>query len=535
MARLVAALLALAVVLASCDAAVQRVRLHKKKHSTLQLQRNAQKTRPYLKAYSEGGDVVPLNNFMDAQYYGEIGLGTPKQNFTVIFDTGSSNLWVPSSTCSLLNLACHLHRKYYASKSSTYKANGTKFEIEYGTGSLSGFISQDVLTWGGAKVKNQGFAEAVDEPGFTFVAAKFDGILGMGFPAISVQRVVPPFTNMVEQGLLEEPVFSFWLNRDPDSPVGGELVLGGVDEQHYVGEHTWVPITRKGYWQFNMEGMSIGSTKLCARGCAAIGDTGTSLIAGPTDEVASINKAIGASSAIAMQCKSLVKQYLPQIIQAIQDMPLDEICASLGLCSLDAEVAQRAADIETVARRRLSARQGRHVIKTATATAPKTAQRAATTPAWAQMVSAGAQAAGVGQGALCSFCEAAVQYIKFALAGNQTVDQIADAVGQLCDSAFAGLDAGPAMVECKKLPHMPTITFDIGGRAFELKPEQYVLQIETEGADPQCVSGFMGLDVPAGPLWILGDIFLGAYHSVWDYGGGRLGFADAATLPPTRA
>ncbi len=41
------------------------------------------------------------------------------------------------------------------------------------------------------------------------------------------------------QGLVEEPVFSFWLNRDPNAKNGGELVLGGVDPAHFVGEHTW--------------------------------------------------------------------------------------------------------------------------------------------------------------------------------------------------------------------------------------------------------------------------------------------------------
>lgn len=61
----------------------------------------------------------------------------------------------------------------------------------------------------------------------------------MGFPAISVQHVVPPFTRLVEDGALEEQVFSFWLNRDPDAPTGGQLVLGGVDPKHFVGEHTW--------------------------------------------------------------------------------------------------------------------------------------------------------------------------------------------------------------------------------------------------------------------------------------------------------
>ncbi|TPX18224.1 uncharacterized protein E0L32_002733 [Thyridium curvatum] len=235
---------------------------------------------------------VPVSNFMNAQYFSEITIGTPPQTFKVVLDTGSSNLWVPSQSCG--SIACYLHQKYDSSESSTYKKNGSSFEIHYGSGSLEGFVSQDTVSIGDLTIKNQDFAEATSEPGLAFAFGRFDGILGLGFDRISVNGIVPPFYQMINQKLIDEPVFSFYLGDTNDEGDESEAIFGGVNKDHYEGKITTIPLRRKAYWEVDLDSLSFGDETADLESTGVILDTGTSLIALPSNLAEMLNAEMGA-------------------------------------------------------------------------------------------------------------------------------------------------------------------------------------------------------------------------------------------------
>lgn len=197
---------------------------------------------PNIYAYPE----VKIINYLDAQYYGEIDIGTPPQAFGVVFDTGSSNLWVPSKECRL-SPACYLHKYFDSAKSSTYKYNGTSFSIQYGSGAVVGFIGQDVTTVAGLQAKDSLFGQVTTLKGVSFLASKFDGILGMAWPSISVNGCPLIFDLLYKQGQVSGNSFSFYLTRKAGEN-GSALVLGGVDQKYYTGDFKYYKLKMQNYW-----------------------------------------------------------------------------------------------------------------------------------------------------------------------------------------------------------------------------------------------------------------------------------------------
>jgi len=247
-----------------------------------------------LAADSSGRGVVKIDDYQDAQYFGEISVGKSKQTFKVIFDTGSSNLWIPAPNCT----GCGSHSKFREADSTTYKRGPFPglvtqgFDLTYGSGEVKGYLGSDSVVMGGVAVNNQIFGEVYDPKGLglAYKVGKFDGILGMAWPRISVDGIPPVFQNMVTQKAVGESVFSFHLGKDGAS---GELVIGGVDNSHYSGDLHYLPLSNETYWEVELQGMSIGG-KSVTNVQRAILDTGTSVLAGPTAEVEAIAKQIGA-------------------------------------------------------------------------------------------------------------------------------------------------------------------------------------------------------------------------------------------------
>ena len=108
-------------------------------------------------------------------------------------------------------------------------------------------MGKDSIIFGGKKIKNVIFGEALQVNSLTFIFAKFDGILGMGFKSLSREKTSPIFYLMYQQKLIEDNSFSFYLTRTPDSS-GSKLILGGISKKYAVSNFNYHKVIHTSYW-----------------------------------------------------------------------------------------------------------------------------------------------------------------------------------------------------------------------------------------------------------------------------------------------
>ncbi|KAL4166804.1 hypothetical protein KRP22_014056 [Phytophthora ramorum] len=249
---------------------------------------------------------VTLQNFGNVQYIGTVGFGNPPQLMDVVFDTGSSDTWIPSSSCE----SCGSHHQYDAQKSTTFLDTEEKFYDAYGSGSVSGTVVVDTVTISGYTVDSVRFG-VIDDESDKLQEFLADGIFGLGFEGLAHISRPTVFAALAGQNAELENMFAFYLTPEAYR-TGSELHVGGYDLS-VVGPNAsfhYTPVVKLPefdsfmYWTIKMNNFSIqpvcddnnnnGETdvtaNMCDPFCYAIVDTGTSLIsvpAGQYDEVVS--------------------------------------------------------------------------------------------------------------------------------------------------------------------------------------------------------------------------------------------------------
>jgi hypothetical protein len=237
---------------------------------------------------------VELKNWGYTQFVGTLGIGTPAQKMRVIYDTGSSNTWLPGHACN--EASCDKYGKYDHHKSHTFEelkeAQGLgesrkpSFYIKYGSGLVRGKVIQDDVTLGGIKLKKARFGEVGYEHGHAFRKGHFSGIVGLAFPSLAAANMYPLFDQVIDQKVLKTNEFAFYLSNRIDNP--SKLMLGDSAEGSWKGDLTSHDVIENNYWSVRMADVMVGDERLniCPQdGCKVAVDSGTSLVTGPSSHV----------------------------------------------------------------------------------------------------------------------------------------------------------------------------------------------------------------------------------------------------------
>jgi len=242
--------------------------------------------------------ITQLSNLYNSQYVGPIGVGTVKKpagcvlpagnqvkfisnldgkatdeekqtchleeesQVWVVFDTGSTNVWVATDLCSQTPCTNKGRHRFAHLKSATFNepAVPVNLDITFGTGELKGPQGIDDLHVGPFTIRQQTFGMIQNEIGSVFSEVPFEGIVGLAFPAMSANGVTPFFDNAIKQKVMKRNEFAFYFNAD--DKAGNGIFWGGVDPSFYEGEIMMFPVSKPYYWSLDLHKFLIGDTEI---------------------------------------------------------------------------------------------------------------------------------------------------------------------------------------------------------------------------------------------------------------------------------
>ena len=236
------------------------------------------------------------------EYSGKIIIGNPPQEFEFLFDTGSANIIVTSNLC--LHEGCENKKKYNSSASKTYKQifhidqfvndlirnpkERDKIYVNFGTGRIKNYLSYENICLGNKVLcANQIILlEAYELSSIPFSQVSFDGIIGLSFTYLSINKQANFIEMLFEQKKINKRLFSFYFNINDNK--NSSLNIGGIDNNNFIGKITWCDVISENYWEIKIDSIKYDKEIIidCEHNnnfCSGIIDTGTSMIAAPSE------------------------------------------------------------------------------------------------------------------------------------------------------------------------------------------------------------------------------------------------------------
>eukprot|EP00927_Polykrikos_kofoidii_P023790 TRINITY_DN21790_c0_g1_i3.p1 TRINITY_DN21790_c0_g1~~TRINITY_DN21790_c0_g1_i3.p1 ORF type:complete len:711 (+),score=98.12 TRINITY_DN21790_c0_g1_i3:310-2442(+) len=429
-------------------------------------------------AQNETGSAEGVASFASTSASSSTCTVQEESQIWVVFDTGSTNIWIASDLCDNGPCVQKGRRRFDHGKSVTFRfpPDQVGLTVEFGTGTLEGPLGTDNLHIGPFTVYNQSFALMERQIGDVFTSVPLEGILGLAFPSMAFHGKQPFFDNVIQQRSLERNEFAFYLSRD--NPSSNAVFWGGVDPTFFEGDIVYFPVVDPYYWSIELRSFSIGDRTLVGREEVHIASYLYDPFLFRNDEK------ITHGGPATMQMLSEVRAVEAEFVD-------DEA----SLSSID----PKAASVAEISAAAIS-------FDAAAITARKFGAASSGTSAAAASATGGAREADG---------HAPAAKLMHAIVDTGTTYFSAES------SVYEEIMRMLPRERCDKLTESshPTIIFKLAdtagvARAYPLKNHEYMVSHDGIWCDP----GFMRIDIPKthGPGMLLGEVFLRHYYTIFD-------------------